>query len=819
MRSPLPLFLRPSLLIIAGAVGFVCWINVLRIQRVEYLNAISEWSVPTAVADPKSPTGYANAVRRLIVPGHHNRSYEWIIQTQQAPGTGTREHHVDYDNAPFGRESHSPALYRWWLTLIAQVDRVITGASFASAAERAALYSDGLLHVLLIASVGIFLARWFGIFPAALVVVAAATLFPLASGFVAGAPDHQNLGQLCLIWSLLPLLAAMRSADPATSPPAGVAQARRLFLFAAIAGGAGLWISVALLVPMIAGLGLGIVSGMFLLSREKNPLNTAPWRLWGLAGCATTLLAYAVEYFPSHLSLQLQAIHPVYGLAWLGLGELLHQLGGWRAAPLARFPISRLPAVVASLAAIALLPIAMLWSGNRGFLAPDPLAARLGNASSIIANSFSDWIHQDGFHGPVVSTCLPLVLIAVAFVLLSRRATSPARRRVIVLVLGPVTVAFTASIVQLRWFNALDVTLLALLVAAASPDAASPASSRSPGKIRFSRWGWTLAVALMAFASVTQWMPPVRASARQALADTDVESIVERDLSHWLSIRSGGGAVVLASPDVTTSAIYHGGLRGLGTFNWENREGLAAAVRIASATSPAEALALIQQRGITHVVIPSWDSVLEDYTRIGSSLSERSFIAALKHWAPLVWLKPLPYQLPKISGFEAHSVAVFEVVEEQEESTTLSWQAEYFAETGQRELATAWRKKLQRFPGNLGVLVALAQVDAAIGDNAAFSHTVKDLVSYSAGGADRALTWERRAGLATVLALGGQPDLSRTHVQRCLAEIDETRARTLTTATLFRLLTLGKRFGIDIADPRTREAVRRLLPPEAANRL
>lgn len=270
---------------------------------------------------------------------------------------------------------------------------------------------------------------------------------------------------------------------------------------------------------------------------------------------------------------------------------------------------------------------------------------------------------------------------------------------------------------------------------------------------------------------------------------------------------------------MTTSLAFHGGLRGVGTFDWENKEGLAAAVRIAGATSPQEALALIQQRGITHIIIPSWDPVLEDYARLGSGLSAQSFVAALKRWTPIPWLRPLPYQLPKIGGFEGQSVAIFEVVEEGGEATTLIWQTEYFLEMGQLELAAAMRKPLQRFPSDPGVVVALAQLDAARGDAAAFKTGLEKLVASVAAGADRSLAWERRVNLAAVLAQGNRLDLAHEQTRRCLAEIDETRARTLTTGSLFRLLLLGKKFGLEIADARTRESVHRLLSPEATSRL
>ena len=50
---------------------------------------------------------------------------------------------------------------------------------------------------------------------------------------------------------------------------------------------------------------------------------------WALAGAGTSLAASLVEYWPHHLGdLHLETVHPLYGLAWLGLGELLALLPG-----------------------------------------------------------------------------------------------------------------------------------------------------------------------------------------------------------------------------------------------------------------------------------------------------------------------------------------------------------------------------------------------------------------------------------------------------------------------------------------------------------
>ena len=71
---------------LAGA--FLVGTTVLRWQRVDYVTGIAEWSVSAPTLSATSATGYAEGVRRLIVPGHNNNSYQWIMQTQQMVAGG-----------------------------------------------------------------------------------------------------------------------------------------------------------------------------------------------------------------------------------------------------------------------------------------------------------------------------------------------------------------------------------------------------------------------------------------------------------------------------------------------------------------------------------------------------------------------------------------------------------------------------------------------------------------------------------------------------------------------------------------------------------
>ena len=176
------------------ALGFLLWAGAARVRRVEVITGLAG---ATAAVDSKSLTGYAGGVRMLIVPGHNNESYQWIAQTQQMIAEGNwRLRHVDYDNAPGGRAVTSPSPYRWWLVLVAWGEHVFSGRPIGLAVERAALWADPILQVLLLLGAVAFAWRRFGRLPAFLLALGVTMLFPLAGGFVPGSPDGRNLTHL-----------------------------------------------------------------------------------------------------------------------------------------------------------------------------------------------------------------------------------------------------------------------------------------------------------------------------------------------------------------------------------------------------------------------------------------------------------------------------------------------------------------------------------------------------------------------------------------------------------------------------------------------
>ena len=697
MSSPFRIFLRPWIAVPLLALGFLAWTDGTRMREVERLSDTRDWSVDPLVTDDASPTGYAGGLRKLIVPGHDNYSYQWIEQTQQMFAKGElRVRRVAFENAPFGREVIAPSPYRWWLGLVAFLDHALTGRSLGLAVEHAALYADPVLHALLLLGTAAFAAVQFGELTAALLAVGIAALFPFGGGFLPGVPDDHGMEQAFALWSVLPLLAGARAGDAKV--------ARRWFVLAGVAGGIGLWLSVINQMPVIAGIVLAALPAAIIGGTATRP----PWRAWAAGGAATTLAAYAIDYLPAHAGPSLEVVNPLLALAWLAGGEVISFATGLvrghasdEGPASGRAGTRRIAIAALAAAVVAGFALTVALRPHRMVFDMDPMATRLTNVAnaSVVANSLSAWEARDGLSTTLKAACLPALLILPAAVLLLRRRTDARRRTMLALALGPVAVALAYSCRQLHMWNVFDGALLVLLAGAtASLPGLAP---WKPGRL-----AWSCAVIFAMLPGLTQLLPPLGAAANN-LGEIDAQSLIERDVAHWLAKQSNtSGAVVLAAPNLTATLCYHGGLGGIGTFNWENLDGIKGSIRIAAATEPEEAFALVKGRRVEYIVVPSWDMFLDKFAGAGLGLApdttkgiERSFVGGMLAKTQLPpWIELIPYQLPSSALGPDKWVMIFKVVEDQEPAVAYSRIAEYFIQMNTVDRAEILAKRLRRYP-------------------------------------------------------------------------------------------------------------------------
>ncbi len=798
------------------AAGFLLWMNVVRVRHIASVSALGGWgrNPPGAVPAPASVAPELAAGNGLIVPGQLSESYHWLAQTQRMFNRREwRVRHIDYENAPSGRAVNSPSPYRWWLGALAWCDHLRSGRSPAQAVERAALVADPLLHFLLLLGATLLVAWRFGVFPAALISLGLVGIFPFAAGYLPGAPDDRGLAQVFAVGSVLLLATGVRRASGSSDHGSS---AQRWFMLAGVAGGLGLWVSVSVQIPILIGVAAGALLAAWVLRphRQGEAGAKLPWRSWAAAGAVTSLGAYLIEFAPTYLGdWQLSSIHPLYALAWLGGGEILSQTTEWIQGKKPAKTVRNFTALAFALAAIIAVPVVNWKIHGFEFLLPDTPSLRLTKLpAGVTAPNLAAWISHDGLTPAVWATLLPLVLVVPALWLLLRQPAARERRLAVALTLGPVLVAFGFACQQLAWWNTLDGLLLAMLVAMTTglPDVTHTG---------YRRLAWASGGLLFLLPGILLVAPRFKAGMENDPTRAEVLGLIERDLAGWLALHADpAGVVLLAPPNESTALCYYGGMRGLGSLSRENKAGVAAAVLILGNQKLPEAKALIDRHQITHIVLLSWDSEFDQYTRTSTGQSSGTLRDQLQLPTLPLWLRPLAYPLPTIAGFDGLAVNVFEVVDEQEPATAVARIAEHLLAINDLDNAAAAAEGLRLFPTNFGAWVARAEVELARGDEANFARSLKTLQARLAVKAPLVLPWDQRVSLAVVLAKAKQEKLAREQVTACLAVADEGKLRSLSPGSLYRLLVLSRAFDLRL-DPKLHEFALTLVPVELRDRL
>ncbi len=806
---------RSWLIVPLFALAFTVATTAIRVRRIEFISQIAGRQASAPSGGVQAPGAGSEWQPRLIIPGEHIESFEQLDRVRQMfDRRQWRVRFIDYENTQSGHEVFASSPYRWWLGLVAWCHHEATGSAIGRSIEWSALFADPVLLVVFGAGTLAHVARRYGARAAVLGSVALATLFPLAAAFVAGAPADDGLAQVCAVWSVLPLLAGLAltySSDSGRS-------ARRWFAAGGVAGGIGLWVNVSQQLPVLLGIALGaVLAARIARSAAGVGSSGSPraqlWRTWAIAGSATCLAAYLLESFPSYMGgWELRSIHPIFGVAWVGGGELVARLTAWIEGSDRRRSLRGACAWALAAAAVASLPAAMWIGHNSGLLTVEMASMQLSLLSDTVsAPSLWAWLLQNGFTAVVGATVAPLLILVASIALLSQRTVSPALRSPIALALGPVVIALALSFRQISRWNDVDAGLFTLLIVCA----AALEGIHTPFSSKVLKLGISSAVLLAGTLGIVQLWPSTEVRGTQGLSRTEAVGLIERDLAYWLARHVGpAGGVALAPPNVTPTLHYYGGIRGLATFGWENRDGLQTAIRIASASTPEEAQDLIGVHGVTHIIIPTWDPYMDALAVMGAGQLDGSFLDRLHHWNLPGWLKPVQYMAPVIGGFEGQTVVVLEVVDEQNDALALSRIAVYLADMGQVGPASRAGRALRRFPADLGALVARAQVEKVCGENEELGETMDLLLRRISGGADRDLLWDQRIGLVVLLAQEHHMDLVLPRLRECIAEIDDGKLRSLSTILLYRFHVLRRAFSLEIGDPALRALSFDLLPPD-----
>lgn len=770
---------------------------MVRAKHIVELSANYGVAVDAPLLDRGSLTGYALERRSLVLPTLATDARHWIVQTQaMAARNEVRQRRVDYDNAPEGREVHWASPFRWWMLGLAHADRIVTGVALPLAIERSVLWANPVLFGLLLLALVTVVGRRFGVFAASLLGSALVVAFPFAMHFYAGNADHHGAAQASALICVLCILMARNSPQ----------QGRRWTIASGVIGGMGLWISAASLIPVLIGIGLGGIAEAWLHRRDQR---SSMWRWWGLTGGITSLIAYLIEYAPAHFGWRLEVNHPLYALAWVGGGELLHRIHDRLSGSPPTWTPKEIVGWIGAAIAVGAAPLLILFGGARVFAPGTPFLRTLHADYIAEFQSLAAFLSGRAFQLEVLTQWIPSLAILAMVIWLWWKLRNSGSRAVLALALGPALVMMSLTFFQIRWWGlAHGLALVAVVQCVALIDQ----PSFSP-KARTALRVFSFLLLVPAF--VASWQSTTRAGVP---TESDLFHLAERDVAHRLRLRAGLDPLVVASaPNSTTALIYHASARGLGTMYWENSDGLRQAAALFSAADLDLARELVTQAGVTHLVLFSWDPFLDNYVRLSRGLPStapipsNSFAAQLREGRLPAWLRPLPHSLPPHPVFKGQDVRLFEVTEERAPVVVATEAAVFAIESGDFEKAHGFEPLLAAYPENPVAIATLATLQLRRRDEAGFRRSAALLEDLPLDPAT--LTLDQSVRVSLVLAIGGHASRATALLKEALAVADERAVRHLTPGALSDLAALSDELKITFPDARLQTLARDLTPP------
>jgi hypothetical protein len=652
-------------LLVCIAATLAAWVvdGVARLRTVEKISAVSfSETQPGSVS--VSP---GTREESLILPHSSIDARWWVIHARQMLREGEwRIRSTALDNAPEGREVHWSSLLLWVLSGLAWIRSIGTGQPAWHFTADAALAVGPLLMAVFFLGLVLVARRTFGLVPALLYLLALLTSNAVLRTFQLGEADHHGIVLALASGSVLCLLAGGSG-----FAKKGDLVAEWWFATAGLLGAAALWVSASTALPILAATGLGgLVAGCLRSNATAQaPLRPRLWLHWAGWGCAGSIGFYLLEYFPRHMGLRLEVNHPLYAMAWLGGGWILQRV--LQATLDGRFPVRR-PGdwVKAGLCVAAVAaPVVMIVLGGEWFfwVSDDFLLAlhkeyilEFQSLAGLAAAKNAGWIE------PVIAHVWVWIALGAASVLWVWGPRDPSFRAAILLLLPPTVVMQSLALVQVRWGSA-SASLWALWIPVISA-ALLRLPLGQPQRL------WLLAgIVLAPWVALLLGPLPIAAASNKfektcldaPLAEETGGNLLVRDIAHRL-IQSSPSTIptVLTGPNTSTELVFHSGLRTLGTLYWENMHGLKGAAAIFAATTRDEARRLLEEAGVTHIVVPSWSNFGAAYADLlakaeGMDQAEPSYLSGVLESEDFpVWLRPFAYPIPTASGIDSQSVRI-----------------------------------------------------------------------------------------------------------------------------------------------------------------
>jgi hypothetical protein len=551
--------------VLAAAIGLIAlqahwgWRDTRERQAVSDAKfpPITEWTQPRTMAT------YADA----------DGNYWFLYAREMLTGGHWRIHWTTLDNTPVGRPVHWSSSYSWWMILLAKARAVVGGGTALDHLAWAADNSEAILYALLVVAFVAVFWRRAGIARTAVGALLLATLEPLSSDFAFARPDHHGLHDGAVLAGLSCLACAFWPDEK---------HRRRWLIAASFFCAMGLWIGATVEFVVLGGLALGGCVWPFLCAKGVAPDEYAPlWRLWGWAGGGFALAFFALEYAPGPWPFRLEVNHPLFALAWIGMGEFVARFQAARAAGrvftpgmvVAGLAVAQLPATILA------LPIALYSPRDPHIVA----MFRLGSEATPMLQA------------PAVTQAAYFSVLAIALAgLLGARVALRAGRLApaAVVPLGAALLLLCAAAMQLRWAGLASAAVLVTWMV--------PLPSW--------RFGWLRPVAALAAIGSSGfglWQAG-RVASSLGYSDVNADWQATRDLGLFLQRIGDGRPLRLITDNANANYVWLHDLAGaelLGSQYWECIDGVKDSTDFWLSTDDSSARAICQRRGITHIVL------------------------------------------------------------------------------------------------------------------------------------------------------------------------------------------------------------------------
>ena len=538
-------------------------------------------------------------------------AYYWLSFARDLRASGHfRVRRTLADNAPYGREVHWSQLPIWGLAGLSFLYERGGDLPPPIALEWAGRTLMPLLGFGFFS--GILLLLKSRVHPGALLLAVLAMAASCHYEFHPLRPDHHGFQIAFATGSLIFLLRGglgwirrTAGAESAGTDLPTLPAARREFIAAGMCAGLALWLGATVFAFVLSAIAAGLAVNLMAScadAPENGALHPDLFRRWGLAGAATALLFYLVEYAPNHFAMRLEVNHPLYALWFLGTAECLRALARWK-ADRATFRFRDGLAAGLGVLAAAVLPLLVLFGPAAWYLPRAPLMLRLH--AHFITEFFSP-LDPSVIHVYLRDPLLAVGALALGSALfLLRGKRLPFAYRGPIRVLAVATAAiFLIFCWQGRWVQFLPPFFL-LLAAFGLTALRHRKAALSPR----SRAVWTTLLTVLLLLQAGQ---AARVHLRLAIRMLRVEQMdalwnrymLQRNMLLQMKAANGGAPMRLILPvEMAPAAYYFGVGDAIGSLYWENLAGLTAAAEFLAAPLPGErAREIARERAITHVV-------------------------------------------------------------------------------------------------------------------------------------------------------------------------------------------------------------------------